>query len=339
MHPPSSTPLTSEAHRLGDGVYRITLPLPFPSPQAVNCYLFEGDRGLTLLDCGIDGDHEFELLSRALADFGFALADLHRLVASHLHVDHMGMAKRLVESTGCEWVMHTSTTAEVPHYNDWGPRRDELARLVDASGAPADAVARFSRGLLRPAWFAEAIAPTHPVDDGQQIPLSATRRLEVIYTPGHQANHLCLRDSRTRRLFSGDHVLPRISPFIPYTGEDQDHLGAYLDSLDRITKLDAQETFPGHGPIIERGSARAHQILLHHHRRLEAMLEILTEGARTPWQVMQSVFRPNLNSLEERLAFQETMSHLEHLRRTGRIERKLVEGRWWYEKGEVGGWK
>ncbi len=333
----SAVTLSSEAAPLGEGIYRITLPLPFPTPNAVNCYLFEGDQGLTLLDCGIDGDDEIELLNRALAGFGFALTDLHRLVASHLHVDHMGMAKRIIVSTGCEWVMHSSTAAEVEHYNDWDHRRNELARLVEEGGAPHQAVTRFRREMTRPAWFSEAIAPTHPVENGQRIPLSPTRSLEVIFTPGHQANQVCLRDSRTGRLFSGDHVLPRISPFIPYTGEDQDHLGAYLASLDRIVGLDVHETYPGHGPIIEQGSARAHQILLHHQRRLDAMLEVLNERPRTPWQIMQSVFRPNLSFLEERLAFQETMAHLEHLRRTGRVQRTLADGGWRYEKWKVEG--
>jgi glyoxylase-like metal-dependent hydrolase (beta-lactamase superfamily II) len=329
--PPDPAPPAAVAHSLGDGIYRIELPLPFPTPRAVNCYLFEGDRGLTLLDCGIDGSEEFAMLNRALAGFGFAVSDLHRLVGSHLHVDHMGMAKRIIGSTGCEWVMHSSTKAEVPHYNDWSPRRDDLARLVAASGAPPEGVARFGRTFTRPGWFSEALQPTHPVEDGDRIPLSGSRHLEVIFTPGHQANHLCLHDSRTGQLFSGDHVLPRISPFIPYTGERQDHLGTYLASLDRIINLDVRETHPGHGPTIERGSARAHQILLHHQRRLETILGILIDGPRTPWDVMGAVFRSNLSSLEERLAFQETMAHLEHLRLEGRVERDRLDGCWRYQ--------
>lgn len=324
-----------ESAELGSGVYRITLPLPFPDPQAVNCYLFDEDTGLTLLDCGVDGVAELDLLTRALAGLGFVLSDLHRLVASHLHVDHMGLAKRIIEATGSEWVMHSSARAEIPHYNDWDVRRDGLADTVQAGGAPAEAVARFRQEWFRPEWFSQAIEPTHPVEDGDRIPLSRTRYLEVIYTPGHQANHLCLRDSQTDRLYSGDHVLPRISPFIPYTGEENDHLGAYLRSLDRIVALDARETYPGHGPTIGRGSARAHQILLHHQRRLDAMLGVLAEHPATPWQVMQSVFRPNLSSLEERLAFQETMAHLEHLQRHARVERTSVNGICWYRKVDV----
>jgi glyoxylase-like metal-dependent hydrolase (beta-lactamase superfamily II) len=235
------------------------------------------------------------MLGRAFGGFGFGLSDLHRLIASHLHVDHMGMAKRLIETTEGEWVMHSSARAEIPHYNDWDSRRDSLARMVKASGAPEDAVARFRRETPRPDWFSQAIEPSHSVEDGDKIPLSKARYLEVIYTPGHQPNHLCLRDSRTGRLYSGDHVLPRISPFIPFTGEDHDHLAAYLASLDRIVELDARDTFPGHGPTIERGSARAHQIRLHHQRRLDTMLGVLAERPRTPWDVTQTVFRPNLS--------------------------------------------
>jgi glyoxylase-like metal-dependent hydrolase (beta-lactamase superfamily II) len=319
-----------ETQELGSGVYRITMPLPFPDPQSVNCYLFEGDTGLTLLDCGVDGSPEFDLLGSALRSFGFSIGDLHRLIASHLHVDHMGMAARIIAATGCDWMMHSSTGKEVAHYNDWGPRRDRLARVAEVGGAPAEAVARFRRATTRPDWFGTAVEPTRPVEDGDLIRLGPNWSLEVLYTPGHQANHLCLRDLRSGKLYSGDHILPRISPFIPYTGEESDHLSAYLASLQRIVKLDAEVTYPGHGPPIERGSVRAHQIELHHARRLGTMVQVLEEGPHTPWEVMGRVFRPNLDPLEERLAFQETMAHLEYLRNLGKVARAWIDDAWTY---------
>lgn len=320
----------AEVTHLGNGIHRITLPLPFPAPTAVNCYAFEGSDGLTLLDCGIDGDDEFARLVDGFGVLGATPSDLHRLIGSHLHVDHMGMAKRIVEATGCEWVMHAGTGAEVTHYNDWSERTGRLARLAVAAGAPTAALARSFSEMPRPPWFSEAIPPSHPVEDGALIPLDAARHLRVLFTPGHQANHLCLVDSLTGRLFSGDHILPRISPFIPYTGEDDDHLGAYLLSLARVAALDPPVTHPAHGPTIERGAARARQILLHHERRLETMLEQLEDGPRTAWQVMEAAFRPNLSPLEERLAFQETMAHLENLVRTGRADRFDDGGVRWY---------
>ncbi len=242
------------------------------------------------------------------------------------------MAKRIVERTGCEWVMHATTVDEIPHYNDWSKRTAQLARFAADAGAPAAALATSFSDLPRPAWFSEATRPSHPVEDGDRIPIGPDRHLSVLFTPGHQANHMCLVDSLTGRLFSGDHVLPRISPFIPFTGRRDDHLGTYLASLERIVALDPPVTHPAHGPTIARGAARARQILLHHERRLETVLEQLSDRPLTAWQVMEGVFRPHLNPLEQRLAFQETMAHLEHLVRRGEVAGYREGDLRWYRR-------
>ncbi len=316
---------------LGDGIHRIVVPLPFPSPPSVNCYAFEGEAGITLLDCGVDSADGRAALYGGLEALGAAPTELHRLIGSHLHVDHVGLAKRMVEDIGCEWVMHASSGDEVAHYNDWTLRRGKLADLVETHGAPPEAVAQFRREWPRPDWYGQALAPTHPVADGDRIPLGADRWLTVLHTPGHQPNHISLVDSRTELLFSGDHLLPRITPFIPYTGDDSDNLGDYLESIERIEELQAGVTHPAHGAVIERGKARARQITLHHERRMGAMLqELRASGPMTAWQVMEATFRPHLSHFEQRLAIQETLSHLEHLRRAGSLERAQEEGRFWY---------
>lgn len=317
---------------LGHGIHRITLPLPFPSPRSVNCYAFEGDTGVTLLDCGVDRDEDFELLAGSLHAIGSDLGDLTRLVGSHLHVDHVAMARRLVETTDCEWVMHESTPTEIPHYNNWQARRVQLLELVRLHGGSPDDERAFAEDWPRPPWFSTAIPPTRPVADGDVISLGAGRTLRVIHTPGHHPTHICLVDSRTGLLFSGDHVLPRITPFVPYTGEDADHLGDYLASVERIEQLEAGLTFPAHGDAIDRGPARARQITLHHERRIGAMLQELRFGPRTAWEIMTATFRPNLPPIGLRLAFQETLAHLEHLRRRQQLERELIDGVFHYRR-------
>lgn len=315
---------------LGFGIWRLTLPLPFTAPSSVNTYLFEGTDGLTMLDCGVDTDDGYEALLRGLDHLGATTADLHRLIGSHLHVDHMALAKRLVEETGAEWVMHDSTPAEVRWYNDWERRRNRLTDIVASNGAPGDIIERFRTGFEQPKWYSTAMDPTHPVADGDRIPLGADRHLDVIHTPGHQPNHITLLDSRSGMLLAGDHVLPGISPFVPYDGDDNDHLGDYLNSIERVELLDPGIVLPGHGPTIERGRARARQISLHHERRLGAITQELKWGPKTAWEVMGSVFRPNLNHLEQRLAIQETLAHLEYLRRRGTVERILEGATFWY---------
>lgn len=315
---------------LGFGIWRLTLPLPFTAPRSVNTYIFEGADGLTMFDCGVDTDDGYQHIVRGLDHIGATTKDLHRLIGSHLHVDHIAISKRLVEETGAEWVMHESTPSEVVWYNNWEGRRDRLTTIVAANGAPGEAIERYRAGFSQPEWYSNAIDPTHPVADGDRIPLETDRHLDVLFTPGHQPNHITLSDSRSGLLFSGDHVLPGISPFVPYDGDDNDHLGDYLNSIERIELLDPGVVLPAHGPAIERGRARARQISLHHERRIGAITQELKWGPKTAWEIMGAVFRPNLSHMEQRLAIQETLAHLEYLRRRGAVERILEDGTFWY---------
>ena len=148
----------------------------------------------------------------------------------------------------------------------------------------------------------------------------------MIHTPGHEPAHICLRDSRTGILFSGDHVLPRISPVIMWDEDLGDPLGTYLASLQKLLGMSPRVTYPAHGTLIDRGDERARQILLHHDRRLLDMSELVRTGDTTAWEVMLKSFRPNLTPLEARLAFLETVSHLEHLRMTGRLQVEQRDG-------------
>lgn len=172
----------------------------------------------------------------------------------------------------------------------------------------------------RPEWAAPSMAPTVFVDDGDEIPIGEDRVLYVVHTPGHDESHICLVDSATSSLFSGDHVLPRITPFVPFPEEDPDNLGTYLASLNRIVDISPPVTYPAHMGVIERGAGRAKQIALHHQRRLRGILDLLAERPATAWSLMEQTFKPNLPPLHARLAFQETLAHLEYLRRRNQVE-------------------
>lgn len=307
---------------LGEGVYQVMIPLPFPSPRYVNSYVFETDHGLTVLDCGVNDAPGRAALAEALAEIG---GQMTTLIGSHLHIDHVGMARQLVAETGAEFVMHSSTPAEVVIYNDWDRRRANLAETALRHGAPRSFATKLETSWERPEWYDDAIDPTRPVDEGDRIALETDRFLTVLYTPGHQANHICLVDSRTGVLYSGDHVLPRISPFVPYGGPNADTLGDYFTSLEKIESLGADVTQPAHGAQIERGSDRAGQISLHHDRRLETMMDELRDGPKTAWEIMEASFRPHLNFAQQRLALQESLSHLMHLVRRG-LAKEIMDG-------------
>ena len=161
--------------------------------------------------------------------------------------------------------------------------------------------------------------PDVTVDDGDFIEVDQKRHLQVLFTPGHEPSHICLRDSVTGALFAGDHILPRITPHVGYDEMYDDVLGDFLDSLLKIERLLVTTTYPAHGDVVEHGSARAEQIFLHHQRRLEGMVDAIEPFGSTAWMVMETVFRPNLSPMDQRLALRETIAHLEHLRLRNRL--------------------
>ena len=316
---------------LGDGIHRITLALPVPGPAGVNCYVIEGNQGLTVIDCGVDDRRQLDALVAGLRDVSGGEVALERLICTHLHFDHMGGARTLLSDHPAEFVMHRSTGEMVGAYNDRSFQRAEILRLARVHGAPPSELAFIENGWTHPPYGGVALLPSRPVEDGERIEVGSGRYLEVIHTPGHHRTHICLRDSRTGRLFSGDHILPRITPFVPYDA-DRDGLADYLAGLERIERLDPVVTLPGHGDVVDQGRARARQIALHHARRLGTMAQVVTKQPGTAWYVMTAVFRPDLTAPQRILAFLETLSHLQHMVNIGLLRRSLDNGTWLYKQ-------
>ena len=303
---------------LGHGIGVIPLPLPFESPSWVNAYVIRSSTGTVLLDCGVDWEPGLTRLLDGLAVLEIEPSSIHTLVVTHLHPDHVGMAPKVISLTGARLTMHRSALENHHRYNDTPASRLWLESFGVLAGVPTEQLGPFS-ALDRADWMPFIGAPDDLVDDGDHLDLGDGRYLEVLHTPGHEHSHICLVDSKTGILFAGDHVLPRITPVIMWDHTEIDVLGLYLDSVRRITAAGFGLTYPAHGGVVERGSQRAEQIELHHERRLEGMLEVVSLAPTTAWDVMIESFRPHLNPGEQRLALRETVSHLEHLRKRARI--------------------
>ncbi|MDE0168171.1 MAG: MBL fold metallo-hydrolase [bacterium] len=317
--------MTGIAVPLGEGIHRISLALPPLGPKTVNCYAVEGGDGLTLIDCGVNTRRELDVLLEGLRQVGGDEAALRRLICTHLHFDHMGGAAALLSDHPAEFVMHTSVTGLVDWYNDRDGHREYLVQLVREHGGPSRETALMGAVWQRRSFRGYAVPPSRPVGDGDRIELGGGRYLEVIHAPGHDRTHICLVDSRTGHLFAGDHILPRITPFVPYD-PDRDALGDYLESLERIVELDPPRTLPGHGESLDGGGERALQIMEHHEERLRVVAKAATGQTTDAWGVMNEVFGAGLDPVSSVLALLETLSHLEHLARTGRLAKRFEEG-------------
>jgi glyoxylase-like metal-dependent hydrolase (beta-lactamase superfamily II) len=320
------------ARSLGQGISIITLPLPFRSPPSVNVYLIEGSTGITLIDCGVDSSECQQVLMEGIENLGLQPNEITTLVVSHLHPDHVGMAPRLSRDLGLRTVMHKRAANLVTRYNDTEGFRRRTAALADRHGVPPTARPPFVDIGERPMWMPPIDPPDVTVDDGDFIEVDQNRHLQVLFTPGHEPSHICLRDSVTGAVFAGDHILPRITPHVGYDEMYEDVLGDFLDSLVKIERLLVTTTYPAHGAVVEHGSARAEQIFLHHQRRLEGMVDAIEPFGSTAWMVMEKVFRPNLSPMDQRLALRETIAHLEHLRLQNRLRSTEIGGAVSYQR-------
>jgi glyoxylase-like metal-dependent hydrolase (beta-lactamase superfamily II) len=162
--------------------------------------------------------------------------------------------------------------------------------------------------------------PTTRVKSGDVLKL-AGREMFAVYTPGHTTDHLCLHDPEEGLLFSGDHILPTITPHISGLGQDPDPLASFFRSLDICAELESvSRVLPAHGHPFDDVVGRVKAIKGHHDERIVQLRESSAElGWAGVVALSQKIFQPRVwGSMAE----SETYAHLEHLVQLGQAERR-----------------
>lgn len=311
---------------VGDGIFRIPLPLPNDALKAVNAYLWRGDAGDLLIDCGWVDPVSWDVLTSSLKRLGSGVAAVRHLFATHVHGDHLGAADLIREQSGAFVTLGLGDreTAEIMA-TDPDLSRNRTRELLLRHGA-ASLVELLDREAA-----AQPRAPRlSPLPDlflgGGELRFQG-HHLDVLPTPGHTRGHLCLWDGASQILFSGDHVLPHITPSI---GVELSLEGLpllhFLQSLELVQKLPALLVLPAHGPTFRNLSDRVDQLLQHHRDRLRLCQEAVASGCRTALQVAQALpwtrrerHFPELDSFNQLLAVNETVAHLELLDHRGEL--------------------
>lgn len=147
-------------------------------------------------------------------------------------------------------------------------------------------------------------------------------QLEALHTPGHSADHLCLRVRETDAVFSGDHVLGRGTAMVGWPDGD---LSDYLASLRRIADVGASALYPGHGPPVHDPDTVIKGYLAHREQREVEVLDALRAGDATPAEIVARIYRdvdPSLHPAAER----SVRAHLDKLVGEGRVARVHVAG-------------
>ncbi|MET9619423.1 MBL fold metallo-hydrolase [Streptomyces sp. NPDC006464] len=326
----------------GGGVWSIRVPIPDNPLGHTLVHLLDTDRGPVLIDTGWDDPASWSELSDGLEALGTSVREVHGVVITHHHPDHHGLSGKVREESGAWIAMHAADTDVVRRTRASEPAAwlDYLARKLAAVGAPeehtAPLLAARSGRRIRALPGLRSALPDREIVPGELLDL-AGRRLRAIWTPGHTPGHVCLHLEEEHparlpghgRLFSGDHLLPGITPHIglyedPDDATVTDPLGDYLDSLERIGRLGVAEVLPAHQHAFADAAGRVRELLDHHEERLTGLLGLLTTPL-TPWQLAERMEwnRPweQIPSGSRNIAVSEAEAHVRRLVKLGRAER------------------
>jgi glyoxylase-like metal-dependent hydrolase (beta-lactamase superfamily II) len=302
--------------------------LPFPSPlQFSFSYLVETAGGLIVVDLGWNTDESWQRFLSGLARAGKTLDDISGVVVTHVHPDHYGLAARIRDTTAAWIALHPGERPQLAADDAAVQQRiQDMVRWLRRCGSPGSEVDCL-RGEA--AGMAATFSRVRPdLDLVDQAPVRGSGgALVPLHTPGHTPGHMSFHDRERDLVFTGDHVLPRVTPNVSKRPtSDEDPLTDFTRSLRRLNMLDAEGrlfALPGHEWGFGGLGRRAEEIEDHHSDRLGEMEAAVRQGCSTVWEVATAVrwSRPfdDLSPRARRSAIGETYSHLYQLHLSGTL--------------------
>jgi len=212
------------------------------------------------------------------------------IVISHTDHDHYSLTARIRQLSDAKVAMHARERDFIgSRYFDRDRIIKEILKHFRKNGVPHEAghTAQHQHEIIT-RWF-PPVMPDIVLQGGEHIPVGEFD-FQVIWTPGHRAGHICLYEPQQKILFSGDCINETMTPHIWLLAEDSiNPLTEYIDSLEKIKKLDVKLILSGHGPPFSDLLKRADELIQLHKERNELILEILREKPKTSYQVGQEI--------------------------------------------------
>ena len=277
---------------------------------------------LVLVDAGVALPEVRAELADGLSALGHELADVDRVLLTHWHHDHAGLAGAIRRASGATIHVHEADAGLVAGDEDSVERLRARQRELFAEWRIPEATrAELVEFIDEHADLAGQRCEVEPFADGDSLGVNG-QTLEAVHLPGHAAGLTAFHDTEGDGAFVGDAILPKYTPNVG--GADvrvEDPLGSYVDSLLRLIDRDPGAAWPGHRDRIDDPAGRAATILRHHVERTENVVGVLREsGPATPWAVSAALFG-DLHGIHVLHGPGEAYAHLDHLARHGVVER------------------
>jgi glyoxylase-like metal-dependent hydrolase (beta-lactamase superfamily II) len=316
------------------GIFWFRMPLK-SATGFINVWAIEDGTGVAIVDTGISSEPTKAAWRKAFAE---CLAGRHvtKVIVTHLHQDHIGLAGWFCRRFGCELIM---TRLEYLHArllagHEPGSPPESYLRFYKAAGLGEEALEAYRlRFGIFPTLVSSIPESYRRIEDGDTIHIGENP-WRVVTGAGHSPEHACLYCERLKLVITGDQILPRITSNVSVfpLEPDADPLGDWLTSLEKLKGAlpEGVLALPAHDePFIGVHSRMTY--MAESRQRALARLEGLLEVPRLAIDVFPALFTRTITQDLVTLATGEALAHLNHLRRQGRATSRLDDaGKWLY---------
>ncbi len=308
------------------------IPLAIPTPfyvGNVNVYLIK-EEPLTLIDVGPKTKEASDALRDKLRHNGVQIADIRRIVLTHAHVDHCGLAKQVRdEAKNAEIFVHNWESGHL--FGDLN--NGEQRNLMNRAGVPAEVFRKIQGNFNQVGLLTDSISKGEFNELRDEMELEfASGILKVLHTPGHTPGSCSFFREANRTLIAGDCVLKRITPNPIISPDPIDKnkrfksLAEYLVSLAKIRNCSPTLIYGGHGEPIDDFEEIFHRYIRSIDERQKQIVELVSNGGTTAWDAANKLFPQAIDKDVHRfLAISEAVAHLDYAETEGKIAVELKE--------------
>jgi glyoxylase-like metal-dependent hydrolase (beta-lactamase superfamily II) len=299
-------------------IEKLSLPTPFPVGP-INIYII-AEEPITLLDTGPKTEEALNALREQLRGLGLIVRDLQRIILTHTHEDHCGLAGILQKESGAQVYVHEWEYQNISQQRQTRVNR----RLLKQAGVPDQAVEEMA---ARYQWVQEYADPVENVMGyrDQEEFIFASGSLRVVHTPGHTPGSCCFLRESNRLMLAGDTILKNITPNPVMNLDPIDQtrrfpsLGEYLVSLAHIRALAPTLLLTSHGDDVTDYEEHFYRLLRHINQRQAKIINSVPRNGITAWEMSQLIF-PRAESINRFLAVSESIAHLDLAVADGKLE-------------------